>query len=155
MAVPILCRTPFSNSPFMSVIDKSAFSCCYCCWFEIISDVFLGGWTVRFIAQLKHTHTHYKMCSSYTNINFVYMDQISIPPFVNAFFTLFSDQSDTTLILTGRDFNLLLNPEIDRHSRAMSRRKTLQTFLNNTYMTLVLAMLGVIWLWGFSLYVLP
>lgn len=72
------------------------------------------------------------------------MDQISIPPFVNAFFTLFSDQSDTTLILTGRDFNLLLNPEIDRHSRAMSRRKTLQTFLNNTYMTLVLAMLGVI-----------
>lgn len=58
MAVLILCRTPFSNSLFMSIIDISAFSCCYCCWFEIISDVFLGGWTVRFIAQLKHRHTH-------------------------------------------------------------------------------------------------
>lgn len=105
MAVLILCQAPFSNSLFMSIIDISAFSCCYCCWFEVISDVFLGVWTVRFIAQLKHRHTHahlythtqhYKMCSSYTNINFVYMDQMVIPPFVNAFFTLFLDQSDNT-----------------------------------------------------------
>lgn len=58
MAVLILCRTPFSNSLFVSIIDISAFSCCYCCWFEIISDVFLGGWTVWVIAQLKHRHTH-------------------------------------------------------------------------------------------------
>ena len=64
----------------------------------------------------------------------IYGPNVDDPSFFHSFFTALSAYSDTTLIVGG-DFNLVLNPEIDRLSRAGSYRNWQSADIIKQYMS--------------------